>query len=310
MLKHNDQGTGLDYMEETLSYLALKGWYNIDSAILFNLLSCTDNRQSTRRLHLLRLQTIEDEHIICPVSQLLYYLRETHLCGVCRSIKLTSLRDASEGFGIPNFGQLFRAQIEEDWGHEVSGLVLRDDQNVLGDSIFIKLQNGLMYYCQPFHDPNSVECLGLDWMVEYTNANQGIIPEDLNIWVQYTESKENDLDNAFQGPIPSFSVLSFSWTPLNQVVQFQKQLLAGKRFSAFSKRCQTTQRWVLRPQSQEYTVVIPTKYKDLHGWPDCVDRFIRIVKQTNKMHIVPVGAIDGPAHLVWENAALDGINNV
>ena len=31
MLKHNDWCTGLDYMEETLSYLALKGWYDIDS---------------------------------------------------------------------------------------------------------------------------------------------------------------------------------------------------------------------------------------------------------------------------------------
>jgi hypothetical protein len=39
MLMHNDQCTSLDYMEETLSYLALEGWYNIDSAKVFNLLS-------------------------------------------------------------------------------------------------------------------------------------------------------------------------------------------------------------------------------------------------------------------------------
>jgi len=32
MLKHNVRGTGLDYMEETLSYLTLQGWYHIDSA--------------------------------------------------------------------------------------------------------------------------------------------------------------------------------------------------------------------------------------------------------------------------------------
>ena len=139
MLKHNDRCTSLDYMEETLSSLALQGWYDIDSAKVFNLLSATDNRRSTHGAHLLRLQTIENEPIIRPVSQQLYHLRETHVCGVCRSIKLTSLRDASEDFGIPNFGQLFRAQIEEDWGHEVSGLVLGYDQNVLLDSIFIKL---------------------------------------------------------------------------------------------------------------------------------------------------------------------------
>jgi hypothetical protein len=36
MLKHND------YMEETLSYLALEGWYIVDTANVFNLLSVTD----------------------------------------------------------------------------------------------------------------------------------------------------------------------------------------------------------------------------------------------------------------------------
>jgi 7-cyano-7-deazaguanine synthase in queuosine biosynthesis len=74
--------------------------------------------------------------------------------------------------------------------------------------------------------------------------------------------------------------------------------------------CKITQQWVLCPQTQEYAVVIPTKYKDLLGWPDCVDRFIRVVKQMNKMHIVPVGAIVGPAHLVRENAALGSMDSV
>jgi hypothetical protein len=57
-------------------------------------------------------------------------------------------------------------------------------------------------------------------------------------------------------------------------------------------------------------VVIPTKNKDLHGWADCVDGFIWVVKQTNKMHIVPIGAIVGPAHLVRENAALRSMDSV
>jgi len=310
MLKHNDRCTSLDYMDETLSYLALEGWYNIDSAKVFNLLSATDKQRSTRRAHLLHLQTIQDERIIRPVSQHVYHLRETHVRGVCRSIKLTSLRVASEDFRIPNFGQLFRTQIDEDWGHKVSGLVLGYDQNVLIDSIFIKLQNGLLYYRQPFHNPTSVECLGLDCKVEYTNANQAIMPEAHNIWVQYTQSEENDLDNTFQGRIPCFPVLYFSWTPLNQILQFQERLSAGKAISTFSKRCKITQQWVSHPQPQEYAVVIPTNYKHLLGWADCVDGFIRVVKQTNKMHVVPVGAIVGPAHLVRENAALGSTDSV
>jgi hypothetical protein len=50
-------------------------------------------------------------------------------------------------------------------------------------------------------------------------------------------------------------------------------------------------------------VALPTKYKDPQCWAECVDGFIRVVKQTNTMHIRPVGAIDAPAHLVQENAA-------
>jgi len=310
MLKHNGRGTGLHYMEETLSYLALEVWYDVDSAKVFTLMSTTDKWRSTHRAHLLSLQTIQDEPIIRPVSQQVYHLRETHVRGVCRSIKLTSVRDASEDFGIPNIGQLFSAQIEEYWGPEVCGLVLGYDQNVLIDSILIKLQNGLWYYRQPFLNPTSVERLGLDCKVEYTHANQGIIPEAHNIRIQYTQSEDNDLDNTFQGRIPCFPVLYFSWTPLNQILQFQECLPAGKAISTFSNRCKKTQQWVLHPEAQEYAVVIPTKYKDLHGWADCVDGFIRVVKQTNKMHIVPIGAIVGPAHLVWENAASDGIDCV
>ena len=44
MLMHNAQCTGLDYMDETLSYLALECYYEIDSAKGFNVLSATDKR--------------------------------------------------------------------------------------------------------------------------------------------------------------------------------------------------------------------------------------------------------------------------
>jgi len=241
------------------------------------------------------------------VSPQVHHLRETHVHGVCRSIKLTSVRDASEDFGIPNFGQLFRSQIEEDWRHEVSVLVLGYDQNLLLDSKFIKLQTGLSYYHQPFHCPTGVEHLGLDCKVDYTDAKQGVMPESHNIWVHYTDS---DLDITFQGRVPSFPVIYFSWTQPNQILQFQERLPAGKTISTFSNLCMKSQQWIFHPQVQEYVVVIPTKYKDRHGWADCVDGFIRVVKQTDMMHSVPVGAIVGLAHSVRENAASDKIDSV
>jgi len=136
------------------------------------------------------------------------------------------------------------------------------------------------------------------------------MPEAHNIWVQYIQSEENHLSNTFQRQVPSFPVLYFSRTPLNQILQFQKRLPARKALSTFSKRCRNTQQWVICRQAQEYAVVIPTMYKDLHGWADCVDGFIQVVKQTNKMHIVPVGGIVGQVHLVYKKAASCGINSI
>jgi len=201
MLTHNDRCTGLAYMEETLSYLALQGWYDNDSAKIFILQLAADEHWNTSWAHPYHLWNCPKEPFLRPVSPQVHHLRETHVRGVCRSFKLTSLKNASIDCGIPNVGQLFRTQIEDDWGHAVSGLVLGYDQNVLIESVCIKLQNGLLYYRQPFHCPTSVERLGLDCKVEYTDANHGIMPESYIIRAQYTGS---DLENTFQGRVPSF----------------------------------------------------------------------------------------------------------
>jgi hypothetical protein len=136
------------------------------------------------------------------------------------------------------------------------------------------------------------------------------MPESHNIWVQYTQSEENDLNNTFQGQILCFPVSYFSWTPPNQILQFQEPLLAGQTIFTCSKTSKITQQSVLRPAAQEYALVIPTKYKDLHGWADCVDGFIWIGQQTNKMYSVSIGVIVGPVHFVRENAALGGMDSV
>jgi len=56
--------------------------------------------------------------------------------------------------------------------------------------------------------------------------------------------------------------------------------------------------------------VIPAKFTVIHGWAECVDGFIQVFKQSNKMHIVPVGAIVGPVYLVRGNATEGGIDSV
>jgi hypothetical protein len=44
-----------------------------------------------------------------------------------------------------------------------------------------------------------------------------------------------------------------------------------------------------------------------NSWADCIEGFILVVEQTNKMHIVPIAAIVGPAYVMWENTASAGI---
>jgi hypothetical protein len=235
-------------------------------------------------------------------------LRETHVRGECRSVKLKSLTDVAGDFEIPNLGKLFRAQIEEDWGTEITGLVLGYNLKTLMDEVRIKLHNGLSYYRQPFHAPATVERIGLDCKVEYTNANKGMMPRTHTVWVQHAESEHNHLDNNFQGRVPSFPILYFTWTPPNKILQFREHLPDGKILPTFSKRCKKRREWILRPRPQAYAVVIPTKFQDRRGWADKVDGFIRVVKLTHKMHIVPVGAIVGPAHLVREDEEVLGSN--
>jgi hypothetical protein len=36
ILKYDDHRSGLDYIEETLCYLALQGWYEVDSGLVRN----------------------------------------------------------------------------------------------------------------------------------------------------------------------------------------------------------------------------------------------------------------------------------
>jgi len=138
--------------------------------------------------------------------------------------------------------QLCCPKIKEAWGHKVCRLVVGYDQDVLVDSILVKLQNGLSYYDESFHCPASVELLGLDCKVEYTNANEGIMPQSHNIGVQYTES---DLDKTFQGRVRYFALSYFRWTTLNQILEVQEHLPGGKTISSFSTRCKKTQQWIL-----------------------------------------------------------------
>jgi len=176
-----------------------------------------------------------------PISQPVHRFGEYHDYGVCSSIQFTLLRDASEHYTIPNIGQLFQASIEENQEYTDGRLLLRYNQNALKVSIFIILQNAVLYWYELFHSPTSVEHPGLDSKVECIDANQGIIRKSHNIWVHYME---RDLDNTFQCWIQSFPVLYFCWTTPNEILQCREPLLAGNTILQHPNRCKKTQHWI------------------------------------------------------------------
>jgi hypothetical protein len=103
------------------------------------------------------------------------------------------------------------------------------------DEVQIKLYNGLSYYHQLFHSPATIQRIGLDYKVEYTNANIGIMPKAHTVWVQHAESEHNHLDKNFQGQVPSLLIFYFTWMPPNKLLQFLEHLPEGKILPTFSK---------------------------------------------------------------------------
>jgi hypothetical protein len=69
-----------------------------------------------------------------------------------------------------------------------------------------------------------------------------------------------------------------------------------------------TQEWELHPETYPDAMVTPTKRRVLHGWTDCIDKFIHIINHNNKVPIEPITANVGPVKLVQENAVSDTID--
>ena len=156
----------------------------------------------------------------------------------------------------------------------------------------------LCYYYEQFHWTASIVLLQLDCKAEHTHPNQWIMPQPHKILVHYTESEGNDLNNTSEGWVSSIPVVYFRWTSWNQIHQCQKPLPPGKMILSFLKRWKKTQPWVLCPQAHEYAVVIPTQYKICMVGLIVLMGSSRLSNLSIMMHIVRIGAIVGPIHLV------------
>ena len=83
-----------------------------------------NKKRNPCRAHVLHLLYYPVEPMLHPLSQPVCHLRDILICGVCSSNILILLRDAVMVLKICIFGSHFHSQMAQDWGHEVSGLVL------------------------------------------------------------------------------------------------------------------------------------------------------------------------------------------
>jgi len=137
--------------------------------------------------------------------------------------------------------------------------------------------------------------------MEYTNANQQIIAESHVIRVQDMESEQDGHYNTCDISVHSFWVLYSSWTPPIHILQLQKCPTGRRTMLIFSTPYKKIQWWILQSQSQEYIAVTPIRWNDLYCCTDCVGGFTLIVKQINKIQLIPIVATLELAHFVGES---------
>jgi len=237
MVNNNAWQPIFDDNEEILQYIAWQDWYAIDSIKVIDRLSTIYKWRNTCRVHYLQLEPCQKECFCQPVLQQVDHLRATHVCRVWESINWTILSDALVDFGIHQFEQLFPAEIKYNSEQEVSGLVLLYDWILLQESIYIRLLNGLLNYCELLYSPTLVEYLKYNCQVEYTNARHEVMPASYDIGLQIVDGEVNYLNHTFQLHDPSFPVSQWHQTPQNQILHILKYLDSSNMILTFCKRC-------------------------------------------------------------------------
>ena len=93
VLAHNDRHTALDYMHLALRSLALKGWYDGDSAAILDLISTAEKRRlTTRQAWQNRVLAKEPEPVFVPdLPPPSQPYRPSRICAQSQTFKRMSL---------------------------------------------------------------------------------------------------------------------------------------------------------------------------------------------------------------------------
>jgi hypothetical protein len=100
LLQNNDHYTAMDYMEQTLWWLALYRWYIEECAVVLNMMMGREKRPMPRCGGQKKILAGKSEPLIRPRTQPLWQFKLSTICTRSRSFKRISLGEAAETFNI------------------------------------------------------------------------------------------------------------------------------------------------------------------------------------------------------------------
>ena len=306
VLAYNDRHTALDYMHLALRSLALKGWYDKDSAAILNLISTAEKRRSTtRQARQNRILAGEQEPFFVPDLPPPQPYQPSKICAQSQTFKRMSLAQAAATFDIPTLPTLVRHHLHRIWGQDAVSLLWGAGDDFKHE-VEVLPHNKVRFVANGFHAPLVFARGLLDCSVQNVTSCLYKRPPQV-VWERLDSSDNID---GLRGRRPAFPLLYFSLSPPLKVLDIQDVILKSRgSLKVFSKFIPSLKVSVVRPSTLELAAAVGTGFQHRFGDPEEVDGFIRVVKATGP-HVFAVDRIEGPAHLLPVNRTSTGSGSV
>ena len=300
VLANNDGHTALDYMHQTLRWLALQGWHDNDSAAILDLVRAAEKRRYTRRARQNRILAGESELFFrpeCPHPQT-YQL--SRICAPSPTCKRISISQAATLFNIPTLPTLIRHFLYRIWGHDAVSLLWGAGEDFKHE-VQVVPHNKVRFFTAEFHTPLNFTSGLLDCSVQNVPGCIYKRPPQV-VW----ERLDDNGNDGLRGRRPAFPLLYFTLTPPIKVLDIQNVIRnSGGSLKLSSKFIPSLKTSVVRPSDLQLAAAVGTSFQHHSGDPQEVDGFIRVIKATGP-HVFAVDRIEGPAHLLPESRTNTG----
>jgi hypothetical protein len=298
ILWHSDRHANCAYMVETLRHLALRGYYDCDSARVLQLLAPGLGRQFTRNARL-NGRVLPAE--LAPHPQHMYKLNKPTVAGPVnqKNIKCPTIQEAQHHFEIPDLPKLFHDFMCDQWAtSELVDRILPEDWTT---KLRIRVYNSVAYTYQPFQTPTELDRILL--RSQKSGQNKG---RTHTVWVD--KGEEEGPATTFGTRVPAIPLLYFTWEPPKNLWSLCDESERAK----IEWEMDTKKRRKV-PKILELMMVYETKYANPNiTKPDRWTGFTAVIanpKDKQRRYIAWIESIQGPAHLVIEDETVKDPNN-